>query len=136
MILTTGEEEKLRRFERKIVRKIHDPKKAVEGVYQRLMNSDAQKRLRGEEDNVKAIKTQMVRWYCHTRRMGKEKVAKKVTGWKPDSRKARGRPKSRWEKHVLEDMKRLRIHNLRGKIQDRKSRKRITKEAKTSKALE
>ena len=34
MILTKGVEEKQRRFERKIVRKIYDPKKVVEGVHQ------------------------------------------------------------------------------------------------------
>ena len=38
MILTKDEEEKLRRFERKMAKKIYGPKKAVEGIYQKLMN--------------------------------------------------------------------------------------------------
>ena len=53
MILIKDEEEKLRRFERKIYR----PKKVVEGVYQRLMNSEVQERLQGE-DIVEAVKIQ------------------------------------------------------------------------------
>ena len=34
--------------------------------------------------------------------MGEEKVVKKVTEGKPDFRRARGRPESRWEEQVLE----------------------------------
>ena len=67
---------------------------------------------------------------------GGRKIVKKVTEWKPDFRRARERPKGRWEELVLANIKTLRIHNSRGKIQDRKSRKRITKGAKTSEALE
>ena len=33
------------------------------------------------------------------KRMGEEKVVRKVTRWKADFRRARGRPKSSWEKH-------------------------------------
>ena len=58
------------------------------------MNSEVQERLQGE-DIVKAVKTQMLRWYGHIKRMGEEKVVKKVIEWKPDFRRARGRPKSR-----------------------------------------
>ena len=46
---------------------------------------------------------------------GEEKVVKKVTELKLDIRGARGR---RWEEQVLEDKRRLRMHNCRGKIQD------------------
>ena len=77
MILTKGEEEMLRRFERKIVRKIYSPKRVAKGVYQRLMNFEIQERLQGE-DVVKAIKAQMPR-YGDRRRMGEEKEMKKMT---------------------------------------------------------
>ena len=52
MILMNGEAEKLRRVEKKI----YGPRKIVEGVHQRLTNSELQERLQGE-DIVKAIKT-------------------------------------------------------------------------------
>ena len=126
MILTKGEEEKLRRFERKI----YGPKKVVEGVYQRLMNSEVQEKLQGE-DAVKAIKTRRLRWYGHVRRIWEENVMKKVTEWRPNFERARGRPKSRREERILGDIKRLRIHNWRRKIQDWKSWKGITKEVKS-----
>ena len=82
MILTKGEEEKLRRFERKIVGKFYGAEKLMEGFYQRLINSEDQERF-PEEDIVEAIKTQKLRWYGHIRSMGEEKVVKKVTKWKP-----------------------------------------------------
>ena len=68
IILIKGEEEKLRRFERKFVRKIYGPKRVVEGVYQRPMNSKVQERLQGEHI-VKAIKTQ----WSHKKEGGEKK---------------------------------------------------------------
>ena len=99
------------------------------------MNSEVQERLQGQ-DIVKAIKTQKLRWYNHIRTMGEDKVVKKLTEWKPNFIRARGRPKSRWEERILEDMKRLRIHNWKGEDPGSEVTKRITKEAKTSEALE
>ena len=84
--------------------------------------------MRGHCESYKDTEPAMV--WPH-RKMEEGKVMKKVT----DFRRARGRPKSQWEEQVLEDIKRLRIHNWRGKIRHWKSWKRITKEAKTSKAL-
>ena len=110
MILTKSEEEKLRRFERKIMRKIYGSKRLLGGTYPRQMNSEVHERLRGK-DIVNAIKTQRLRSYGHISRMGEEKVVRKVTEWKPDFRRARERPKIRWEEQVLEDTERLRIHN-------------------------
>ena len=58
------------------MRKIYGPKKIVNGVYQRLMNSEVQERLQGEEI-MKAIKR--LQWYGHITRMGEDKVMKKIT---------------------------------------------------------
>ena len=53
------------------MRRIYGLKRVVEGVYQRLMNSEVQKRLQGE-DIVKAKKTQRLLWYGHMKRMGEQ----------------------------------------------------------------
>ena len=94
-MLKRGEEKKLKKFERKFVWKIYDSKRIVEGgVPQRLMNSEVLERLQGK-DIMKATTTQRLRWHGHIKSMGEEKVVKKVTEWKPDFRRARGRPKNR-----------------------------------------
>ena len=116
MILTKDEEEKLSRFGKKIVRKIYGPNRVIEGVYQRLMNSEVWERLQGE-DVVKVIKTQRLR---NIRRIGEEKIVKKVRERKSNFRRTGGRPKNRREEQLLEDIKRIRIHNWREKIRDRK----------------
>ena len=72
MMLTKFEEEWIIRCKGKIVRKIHGWKRVVEGVYQRLTNSEVRERLQGE-DIVKAIKTQRLWWYGHIRCMGEKK---------------------------------------------------------------
>ena len=84
---------------------------------------------------MKAIKTQRLRWYGHVRRMGEEKVVNKVTEWKAEFRRARGRSKRRWEE---QDGGHKKANNpqLGREIQDRKSWKKNTKEVKMKKALE
>ena len=47
------------------------------------MNSEVQEKLQGQ-DIVKAIKIQRLRLHGHMRRMGEEKVVRKVTEWKSD----------------------------------------------------
>ena len=72
--------------------KIYGLKRVVEGFYQRLMKSEIQESFQAE-DVVKALKTQRLRGYGHIRRIGEEKVVKKVTEWKTDFRRGRGRLK-------------------------------------------
>ena len=114
----TMEEEKLRRFERKI----YGPKKVVEGIYQRLMNSGVQERLQGE-DIVKAIKAESLRWWHgHIRKMGEEKIVMKMTEKsKKKAEKSMGGTDIRGHKNAE-------IPQLEGKIQDGRSWKRIPKD--------
>ena len=84
MILTKDSEEKRRRFERKI----YSPKREVEGVSQKLINSKVQERLQAK-DTVKAIKAQRLEWCGYIRRMGEENVVKKATETLEDQREDR-----------------------------------------------
>lgn len=78
MSLTKFDEEKMKIFERKIIRRIYGLKKIVEGEYRRLMNIEI-KYISNQEDIIKIIKIQRLRWYAHIKRMGNDKEVKKIT---------------------------------------------------------
>ena len=56
--------------------------------------------MRGHRKSYKDTEAAMVR--PHKKDERKKVVEKKVTEWKPDSRRTRRRPKSRWKEQVLE----------------------------------
>jgi hypothetical protein len=45
-----------------------------------------------------------MRWYGHVLRMNKERIPKKVSNMKVKGKHPRGRPRSRWEQQVREDV--------------------------------
>lgn len=130
MCLTSRDEEKLRIFERKIIRKIHGPKKIGEDEYRRLMNCEIKEILKGE-DIVKIIKAQRIRWYGHISRREESSTLRKITNWKPSGNRARGRPKIRWEDQVINDIKSMGVIGWRRQMQNRKSWKKVVEDAKT-----
>ena len=97
---------------------MYGPKRVAGEFFQRSMNSEVQEILQ-EKDIVKAIKIQRLQWYGQIKRIEEEKVLRKVTEWKLDFRRSRGRSKSRWEEQVFDDIKRLRIHKWRGRFKIR-----------------
>lgn len=131
--LTKREEEKLKIFERKIVRKIFGGKKLNEGQFRRLTNNEIEEILENE-NIVRIIKSKRIRWYGHINRMNEQKVVKKMTKWKPQVR-PRGRPKIRWEEQVIEDIKKMRITGWTEKIKDRREWRKIVKETTRHKNL-
>jgi len=61
------------------------------------------------------------------------KNGKKVYKWNPMSKQPQGRPKSRCEDDIINDMKKLKIKNWISCIQDRNKRKSYFEKAKTLK---
>lgn len=133
MCLTRKTCEKLRIVERKIVRRIMGPRRTGENEYTRLTNSEIKKIL--NEDIVCFIKSQRIRWYGHVKRRNSEAYIHSITKWKPVESRPRGRPKSRWEDQVMEDLKNMGIKNWREDVGNRKAWRAIATEAKTSERL-
>jgi hypothetical protein len=50
--------------------------------------------------------------------------------WRPVEKRPRGRPRTRWEDQIHEDIKRIGIEDWRGHIQDRKTWAKTIGEAK------
>jgi hypothetical protein len=64
--------------------------------------------------------------------MPDERMVKKVYEWKPMAIRSLGRPQTRWENNVKNDLNILQIYNWKDCIQDRhKWKKKIVEKAKT-----
>ena len=67
------------------------------------------------------IKKQRLNWLGHVERMAEDNIVQKIKRWKPISKTPIGRPKTRWEDDVLEDIKNINIGNWKKVVQDRDS---------------
>jgi len=54
----------------------------------------------------------------------------KIKRWKPMSKRPIGRPKTRWEDDVSEDIKRLNMSNWKKVVQNRESWKKVFEQAR------
>ncbi|KAI4459669.1 reverse transcriptase (rna-dependent dna polymerase) [Holotrichia oblita] len=96
MCLSQRDEDKLRVFERKVLRKILGPKRNEEGQYRILWNYEIVKILEGE-DIIKYVKAQRLRWFGHIERRDEAALIRKIKDWKRIEDRPKGRPKARWE---------------------------------------
>jgi len=55
----------------------------------------------------------------------------KIERWKPMSKRPVGRPKTRWEDEVLEDIKSINISNWKKVAHNRDSWKKVVEQART-----
>ena len=57
------------------------------------------------------LKKQRLNWLGHVERMAEDSIAQRIKRWKPMSKRPIGRPKTRWEGDVLEDIKNMNVGN-------------------------
>ena len=132
-VLSKEDENTLRIFERKIIRRIWGP--VIENNTLRIRsNSEINKILRGE-DLVRYIKSLRLRWMGHVERMENERIPKRLIHNDIIGVRKRGRPRKRWLQDVEQDMRRMGIRGWKGKVQDRDEWRKIVKEAKTHNGL-
>lgn len=129
MALSKNNEEQLKIFERKVMRKILGPKKIGEELRSRW-NQEILEDLEGE-DIVKFIKSQRMRWYGHVFRSEDKNIIKSLTKWKPTYSRRKGRPKNTWREDVEKDLRTIGISNWQQKINNRAEWRTIANLAKT-----
>ena len=132
--LTSRNEQQLRIFERKILRKIFDPIQDENGIW-RIRKNHELNELIGNADIVRFIKSRRLAWVGHVTRMDGGRMPRRILEWKPMGRKIRGRPRKRWIEGVEEDIQTMGIRGWRKLSKERAEWKKIAEKAKTHSGL-
>ena len=86
-------------------------------------------------DIVRFIKAQRIKWLGHIQRMDRARPTGKLLVWKPMGTRQLGRPRQRWQKDVMEDLKKLKIKVWKEAAKDRRKWRDLAEKAKTHKGL-
>jgi hypothetical protein len=117
-------------FERKVLRTIFGPTKERDGTWRIKRKGELDKLIR-HKNIINHIKAQILSWFGHLHRAPEERMVKKVYKFNPMLTRPMGRPKNRWEDDRRSDMKKLKIKNLTGCIQERSKWKLCVERDKT-----
>lgn len=128
-VLTKEDREKIRRCERKIIRRIYGPIRMSETEWRARYNVEIDEILNGE-NIVRFIKSQRLRWFGHIHRMGEDRMPKKITKAQVYNTRKRGRPRGRWVDDVTGDLATMRVRGWGTTVRDRIAWRRIVAEAK------
>ncbi|KAJ4442621.1 hypothetical protein ANN_04210 [Periplaneta americana] len=103
--LLQREEQRLRVFENKILRKICEAKREeVRGERRKLHNAELHA-LYPSSDIIRNIKSRRLRWAGHVTRMGESRNAYSVLVGRPRGKRPLGRPRHRWEDNIKLDLR-------------------------------
>uniref|UniRef100_A0A8D8XZ49 Craniofacial development protein 2 n=1 Tax=Cacopsylla melanoneura TaxID=428564 RepID=A0A8D8XZ49_9HEMI len=131
--LTEADKERLRRFERRIIRKIYGGVK-INNEWRIRYNAEINGILE-HQDIVRFIKARRIEWYGHIQRMEDSRMPKKVMNAKVYNTRRRGRPKMRWLDNVCTDLQTMKVTSWCSKSKDRTVWRSIVEEAKAHPVL-
>jgi hypothetical protein len=95
-------------FERKILKKIFGPTKEDNGIWTIKTNRELDELIK-HWNIINYVKAQRLRWFEHINRMPEISIIKQIYKWKPFTSRSVGRPKSRWEDDVRNDLKKIKL---------------------------
>ncbi|KAJ4428052.1 hypothetical protein ANN_24066 [Periplaneta americana] len=106
--LTLREEQRLRVFENKVLRKIFGAKKdEVIGEWRKLYNTELHA-LCSSPEIIRNIKSRRLRWAGHVARLGESRNAYRVLVGRPEGKRPLGRWRRRWEDNIKMDLREVR----------------------------
>jgi len=112
------------------MRKIYGPTRTEDGYWKIKTNQEINDILKGE-NVIGFIKKQRLNWLGHIERMAEDNIVQRIKRCKPMSKRPIGRPKTRWEDDVLEDIKNMIVRNWKKVAENRDSWKKVVKQART-----
>jgi hypothetical protein len=128
--LTNRDEQHLRIFERRILRKIFGPVQNEDGSWKIRMNYELNESIRNT-DIVRFIKSRRIAWLGHVMRMDD----KRILQWKPIGTRTRGRPRKRWIAVIEKHLQIIGVRRWRKQCEERAQWKKIIEKAKTHSGL-
>jgi len=132
--LADRDEQCLRIFECRILRKIFGPVQNGDGSWGIRVNYELNKLIENA-DIVRFIKSGSKAWLGHVMQMDDKRTAKRILEWKSIGRRIRGRPRKRWIVDIEEDMQIMEIRRWRKQCEETAEWKGITEKAKTHSSL-
>jgi len=112
------------------MRKIFSPTRTYDGYWRTEPNQEINDILK-VQNIIGFIKKQRLNWLDHVERMAEDNIVQEIKRWKPMSKRPIGRPKTRWEDEVLEDIKSINVSNWKKVAQNRDSWKKVVHQART-----
>jgi hypothetical protein len=131
---TNRDEQHLRIYEHRILRKIFGPVQNEGGSWRIRMNYELNELIENAYI-VRFIKSRRIAWLGHVMRMDDKGTPKTILEWKPIGTRIRGRPRNRRILDIEEDMQIMGIGQSRKQREERTEWKRITEKAKTHSGL-
>ena len=128
-----SDEDALRVFERRILRKIYGPIKE-NGDWRIRYNSELE-HLIGGQDIVRFIKARRIGWLGHVERMTEERMPRRILNEKFYHSRRKGRPRLRWIDEVTANLQSMNIKDWKRKAKDQREWRRIVEEAKAHQGL-
>ena len=111
-------------------RKIFGPTKEANGMWRIKTNEELDELIK-RRNIIYYVKAQRLSWFGHTDRMPETSIVKRTHKWKPLTGRPAGRPKSRWDDDVRNDLKKMKLVKWAEQVQDRSKWKAIVEKAKT-----
>jgi hypothetical protein len=107
--MTLREEQRLRVFENRVLRRIFGRKKDEVTEECRKLHNEELRDLYSSSNIIRIIKSWRMRWAGHVARMGEERNAYRLLVGKPEGKRPLGRPRRRWVDNIRMDLGRGRM---------------------------
>jgi hypothetical protein len=98
--VTLREEQRLRVFENRVLRRIFGPKRDESTGEWRILHNEELTDLYSSPNIIRVIKSRRMRWAGHVASVGEKKDAYRILVGKPEGRRPLGRPRRRCEDNI------------------------------------